>query len=109
MTSPRMIELPIDDALPALKETLARSPNAVLVAPPGAGKTTRVPPALLDEPWAQGGKILVLEPRRLAALAAARRIAQERGESIGDTVGFRVRLQAAVGPRTRIEFLTEGL
>ena len=104
-----MIALPIDEALPALKETLARSPNAVLVAPPGAGKTTRVPPALLDEPWVEGRKILVLEPRRLAARAAARRIAQERGEAIGDTVGFRVRLQSAVGPRTRIEFLTEGL
>ena len=104
-----MIKLPIDDALPALKRTLAHAPNAVLVAPPGAGKTTRVPPALLDEPWIKGGKILVLEPRRLAARAAARRIAQERGEAIGDTVGFRVRLQAAVGPRTRIEFLTEGL
>jgi ATP-dependent helicase HrpB len=104
-----MIKLPVDDILPELKQTLARVPNAVLVAPPGAGKTTRVPPALLDEPWAQGGKILVLEPRRLAARAAARRIAQERGESVGDTVGFRVRLQAAVGPRTRIEFLTEGL
>jgi ATP-dependent RNA helicase HrpB len=104
-----MIKLPVDDALPELKRTLAHSPNAVLVAPPGAGKTTRVPPALLDEPWARGGKILVLEPRRLAARAAARRIAQERGEAIGDTVGFRVRLQAAVGPRTRIEFLTEGL
>ena len=104
-----MIKLPIEDALPALKETLARSPNAVLVAPPGAGKTTRVPPALLDEPWVQGRKILVLEPRRLAARAAAHRIAQERGEAIGGTVGFRVRLQSAVGPRTRIEFLTEGL
>jgi ATP-dependent helicase HrpB len=104
-----MIKLPIEDVLPALKETLARSPNAVLVAPPGAGKTTRVPPALLDEPWVQGRKILVLEPRRLAARAAAHRIAQERGEAIGGTVGFRVRLQSAVGPRTRIEFLTEGL
>jgi ATP-dependent helicase HrpB len=105
----RMIALPIEDALPALKKTLGHSPNAVLVAPPGAGKTTRVPPALLDEPWVKGRKILVLEPRRLAARAAAHRIAEERGERIGETVGFRVRLQAAVGPRTRIEFLTEGL
>ncbi|HWA43599.1 MAG TPA: ATP-dependent helicase HrpB, partial [Hypericibacter adhaerens] len=104
-----MIKLPIEDALPALKETLARSSSAVLVAPPGAGKTTRVPPALLDEPWVQGRKILVLEPRRLAARAAAHRIAQERGEAVGGTVGFRVRLQSQVGPRTRIEFLTEGL
>ena len=104
-----MIPLPIEDALPALKETLARSPSAVLVAPPGAGKTTRVPPALLNEPWAAGRKILVLEPRRLAARAAAHRVAQERGEAVGGTVGFRVRLQSEVGPRTRIEFLTEGL
>jgi ATP-dependent helicase HrpB len=101
--------LPVDAVLPALKETLRAQPNAVLVAPPGAGKTTRVPPALLDEPWGRGAKILVLEPRRLAARAAASRIAFERGEKVGETVGYRVRLQAEVGPKTRIEFLTEGL
>ncbi|MFZ5792360.1 MAG: ATP-dependent helicase HrpB [Pseudomonadota bacterium] len=101
--------LPVDAVLPALKETLRAQPNAVLVAPPGAGKTTRVPPALLDEPWGRGAKILVLEPRRLAARAAASRIAFELGERVGETVGYRVRLQAEVGPKTRIEFLTEGL
>jgi ATP-dependent helicase HrpB len=101
--------LPIDAVLDELGRALDAGNTAVLVAPPGAGKTTRVPPALLDEPWVKGRKILVLEPRRLAARAAAHRIAQERGEGIGETVGFRVRLQAAVGPRTRIEFLTEGL
>ncbi len=80
--------LPIDDALPALTHALRSREAAVLVAPPGAGKTTRVPLALIDEPWVKGGKIIVLEPRRLAARAAAERMAKTLGEKIGDTVGF---------------------
>ncbi|HSI41967.1 MAG TPA: ATP-dependent helicase HrpB, partial [Xanthobacteraceae bacterium] len=101
--------LPIDDALPALKAALAAGPNAVLVAPPGAGKTTRVPLALLNEPWLAARKILVLEPRRLAARAAAARMADTLGEAVGETVGYRVRFGSKIGPRTRIEVITEGI
>jgi len=101
--------LPIDAVLGPLAATLAHSPCAVLVAPPGAGKTTRVPLALLDEPWVKGGRILVLEPRRLAARAAAHRMAQTLAEKVGETVGYRVRLKAEVSRRTRIEVVTEGV
>ena len=81
----------------------------MLAAPPGAGKTTVVPLALLDGRWLGGGKILVLEPRRLAARAAAERMAQTLGETAGETVGYRTRLQSRIGPRTRIEVITEGV
>ncbi|WP_299810118.1 ATP-dependent helicase HrpB [uncultured Roseibium sp.] len=101
--------LPIDGVLEALLDTLDRSANAVLVAEPGAGKTTRVPLALLGAPWRQDGKILVLEPRRLAARAAARRMAGELGERVGETVGYRVRMENKVSARTRIEVITEGV
>ncbi|SFC76025.1 ATP-dependent helicase HrpB [Bosea sp. CRIB-10] len=105
--------LPIDAVLDALAASLREKPNAVLVAPPGAGKTTRVPLALLDEPWAQnggkGGKLIVLEPRRLAARGAANRMAQTLGERVGETVGLRVRLGSKIGPKTRIEVVTEGV
>ncbi len=101
--------LPIDDALPALLAALETNPFAVLVAPPGAGKTTRVPLALLDAPWRNDGKIIVLEPRRLAARAAAHRMAQTLGEDIGQTVGYRVRLDTKVSKQTRIEVVTEGV
>ncbi|MBC7668995.1 MAG: ATP-dependent helicase HrpB [Gemmatimonadaceae bacterium] len=101
--------LPIHEALPALKSALARREAAVLVAPPGAGKTTVVPLALADEPWVAGRKIVMLEPRRLAARAAAARMAQSLGEAVGETVGFRVRLQSKVSARTRIEVVTEGV
>ncbi|PVB60233.1 ATP-dependent helicase HrpB [Labrenzia sp. 011] len=101
--------LPIDSVLGELTDTLERTPNAVLVAEPGAGKTTRVPLALLGAPWRQDGKILVLEPRRLAARAAARRMAGELGERAGDTVGYRVRMESRVSARTRIEVITEGV
>jgi ATP-dependent helicase HrpB len=103
------ISLPIDDALPDLAAALAGNNAAVLVAPPGAGKTTRVPLVLLDEPWAKGKKILVLEPRRLAARAAAARMASTLGEQVGDTVGLRVRFESKVTKRTRIEVVTEGV
>lgn len=101
--------LPIEAALPELLAALDGLPNAVLEAPPGAGKTTRVPLALLDQAWTKGGKILVLEPRRIAARAAARRMAQMRGENVGDIVGYRVRLDSRVGPKTRVEVVTDGL
>lgn len=104
-----MISLPIDVVLPALREALAQRHEVVLEAPPGAGKTTRVPLALLGEPWLAGQTILMLEPRRLAARAAAERLASELGEKVGETVGYRIRLESRVGPRTRIEVVTEGI
>ncbi|MEX0751543.1 MAG: ATP-dependent helicase HrpB, partial [Xanthobacteraceae bacterium] len=100
--------LPIDQALPELTAALKQRNAAVLVAPPGAGKTTRVPLVLLDEPWARG-KILVLEPRRLAARAAAARMASTLGGAVGETVGLRVRFGSKVSRRTRIEVVTEGV
>lgn len=104
-----MISLPIDEVLPALREALATRHEAVLEAPPGAGKTTRVPLALLNEAWLAGQTILMLEPRRLAARAAAERLASELGEKVGETVGYRIRLDSKVGPDTRIEVVTEGI
>jgi ATP-dependent helicase HrpB len=104
-----METLPVDEALPHLKAVLAEHTAAVLVAPPGAGKTTRVPLALLDTPWLDGRKIVMQEPRRLAARAAARRMAETLGETVGGTVGYRVRFYSKVGPRTRIEVVTDGL
>jgi ATP-dependent helicase HrpB len=101
--------LPIEAVLPALRDALAAGSAAVLQAPPGAGKTTLVPPALLEEDWVQGRRILVLEPRRLATRAAARRMAALRGEEVGETIGYRMRLDTRVGPRTRIEVVTEGV
>ena len=106
---PPAAPLPIEPALPALRAALAGATSAVLQAPPGAGKTTRVPLALLAEPWVAGARILMLEPRRLAARAAARRMADTLGEPVGETVGFRVRHESRIGPRTRIEVLTEGI
>lgn len=101
--------LPIDDTLGDLTAALAANTCTVLVAPPGAGKTTRVPLVLLEEPWAKGRKILVLEPRRLAARAAAVRMAWTLGEQVGDTVGLRVRFGSRISKRTRIEVVTEGV
>src|ERR1035437_7895420 len=101
--------LPIDEALPRLTVGLAASHAAVLVQPPGAGKTTRVPLLLLDQPWAPAKKILVREPRRLAARAAASRMASTLGEQVGDTVGLRVRFGSKLSKRTRIEVLTKGV
>ena len=101
--------LPIHEALPALQAELARRNAVVLVAPPGAGKTTVAPLELLGAPWISGGRIIVLEPRRLAARAAAERMARTLGESVGETVGIRVRLQSRVSAKTRIEVVTEGV
>jgi ATP-dependent helicase HrpB len=101
--------LPIDAVLDELSRTLAGRNAAVLVAPPGAGKTTRVPLALLDESWAKGKKIIVLEPRRIAARASAERMAKSLGERAGETVGYRVRFGSKVSRKTRIEVVTEGI
>src|SRR5262245_6499931 len=100
--------LPIDEALPQLTAALRARNAAVLLAPPGAGKATRVPLVLVDEPWAKGKKIIVLEPRRLAARAAAARMAATLGEEVGRQVGYRVRFGSKVSRATRIEVVTEG-
>src|SRR3954470_972656 len=107
--TPSVIDLPVTEVFPALHATLAAGRNAVLVAPPGAGKTTLVPLALLEAPWRGDGTILMLEPRRLATRAAATRMASLRGEAVGGTVGYRTRLDGAVSAATRIEVVTEGL
>jgi ATP-dependent helicase HrpB len=104
-----MSPLPIEDSLSALLDALTHQPNVLLTAPPGAGKTTRVPLALLDAPWRQDRSILMLEPRRLAARAAAHRMATMLKEPVGGTVGYRMRLDTQVGPHTRIEVVTEGI
>jgi len=101
--------LPIDVVLDELARTLTNHSAAVLVAPPGAGKTTRVPLALLDAPWAANKKIIVLEPRRIAARASAERMARTLGERAGDTVGYRVRFGSKISRATRIEVVTEGI
>jgi len=101
--------LPIEDALPALHTALASHSRAVLEAPPGAGKTTRVPLSLRSAPWLQGKRIIMLEPRRLAARAAAHFMARQCGDAVGETVGYRVRGDSRVSPRTRIEVVTEGV
>ncbi|MBR0784517.1 ATP-dependent helicase HrpB [Bradyrhizobium iriomotense] len=101
--------LPIDAVLDDLSRTLEAHNAAVLVAPPGAGKTTRVPLALLDAPWAKGKKIIVLEPRRIAARASADRMAKSLGERTGETVGYRVRFGSKISRATRIEVVTEGI
>jgi ATP-dependent helicase HrpB len=98
--------LPVDEILPEIITSLERSPNLVIEASPGAGKTTRVPPALLS---LVSGEVLVLEPRRIAARMAARRVASEIGEKIGETVGYQVRFDEVAGPRTRLRFVTEGV
>lgn len=115
MTGPRYLPrnfdtpLPIDAVLDDLSRTLEAHNAAVLVAPPGAGKTTRVPLALLDAPWANGKKIIVLEPRRIAARASADRMAKSLGERAGETVGYRVRFGSKISRATRIEVVTEGI
>ena len=101
--------LPVDAALPELTAALGAHAAAILVAPPGAGKTTRVPLVLAQEPWAQSRRILVLEPRRLAARAAAERMAKTLGERVGDTVGLRVRFGSKISRKTRVEIVTEGI
>ncbi|RED56806.1 ATP-dependent helicase HrpB [Cohnella lupini] len=101
--------LPIDSVLPELLLSLRSSGNAILIAAPGAGKTTRVPLALLGEAWLEGQKIIMLEPRRLAARSSAKYMADRLGEPVGATVGYRVKMDTKVGPRTRIEVVTEGV
>ncbi|RUY15414.1 DEAD/DEAH box helicase, partial [Mesorhizobium sp. M7A.F.Ca.US.005.03.2.1] len=109
MTTKPLPELPVSVVLPALREALGDGNSAVLVAPPGAGKTTLVPLALLDAPWLGAGKIILLEPRRLAARAAARRMAELLGEEPGATVGYAMRMENRISAKTRIVVVTEGV
>jgi ATP-dependent helicase HrpB len=102
----RKFALPVDSILPEIVDSLKRRSNLVIEAPPGAGKTTRVPPALLE---IVSGEVVVLEPRRIAARLAARRVAWEMGEQAGETVGYQVRFDEVIGPRTRLRFVTEGV
>ncbi len=102
-------DLPIETLLPQLRQVLRARPTVVLQAPPGAGKTTRVPLALLGEEWLGDRKIVMLEPRRLAARAAAKRMADMLGEKVGETIGYRVRLDSAISSRTRVEVVTAGV
>src|SRR4051794_27659283 len=101
--------LPIDAVLPDLRAALGAHASAVLQAPPGAGKSTVVPLELLDEPWARGKRLIMLEPRRLAARAVAQRMAQTLRQSVGQTVGYRMRLDTRVSRDTRVEVVTEGV
>ncbi len=109
MNTDQIRQLPIIEVLPSLREAFETHDELVLQAPPGAGKTTMVPLALLSEPWLGEQKILMLEPRRMATQAAARRMAHMLGEEVGDTVGYRIRLDNCVGENTRIEVITEGI
>ena len=104
-----MNSLPIDVLLPELCQALALRDEAVLEAPPGAGKTTQVPLALLTETWCRNKKILLLEPRRVAARAAASFMAAQLGEQVGETVGYRIRFESRISAATRIEVVTEGV
>ena len=109
MGRPSFVALPIDPLLPGIATSLRAHGAVVIEAPPGAGKTTRVPPALLDAGFGQRGDIVVLQPRRLPARLAAERVAGERGERIGESVGYTVRFAEEAGPHTRIRFVTEGI
>src|SRR5262249_45671590 len=100
----RKTSLPVDAILPDVIRSLERNPNLVIEAPPGAGKTTRVPPALLGTAH---GEVIVVEPRRIAARLAARRVAFEMSEPVGRTVGYQVRFEEVSGPRTRLRYVTE--
>ena len=102
----RQPPLPVDDLVPEILASLRQTPNLVIEAEPGAGKTTRIPPALLET---VAGDVLVLEPRRIAARMAARRVAWELSEDLGETVGYQVRFERIAGPKTRLHFLTEGV
>ncbi len=106
---PPLPDLPVVETLDRVREALAATGRAIVVAPPGAGKTTLVPLAVLDEPWLADGSIVMLEPRRLATRAAARRMAELLGESVGETVGYQTRDERRIGPATRIEVVTEGI
>ncbi len=105
----RSIELPVKEAIPEVQQSLATDNTLILQAPPGAGKSTLLPLALLDAPWLEGKKILMLEPRRLAAKSISDRMASLLGEKSGETVGYRIRFEQKIGDNTKLEVLTEGI
>jgi ATP-dependent helicase HrpB len=107
--NPLHIDLPITDIIPAVRQHLNRDNTLIVNAPPGAGKSTLLPLAVLDEPWLKGKKILMLEPRRLAAKTIAARMADLLGENLGQSIGYRIRFENRVSEATRIEVLTEGI
>ncbi|AFC84619.1 ATP-dependent helicase HrpB [Frateuria aurantia] len=109
MSSTKPVEFPIAPVLPEIRRSLAAQPRLVLEAPPGAGKTTQVPLALLSEPWLEGRRIIMLEPRRVAVRLAAQFMAAQLGESVGQTVGYRIRFESRISAATRIEVVTEGI
>lgn len=104
-----LVDLPVNDVVDDLKSVLVASTTALLIAPPGAGKTTTVPLHLLNEPWMNGRKILMLEPRRLATRAAAQRMAHTTGTKVGSLIGYQTRDDRVLGADTRIEVITEGI
>ena len=104
-----MNRLPIDDILPVLLESVRIHQSLILHAPPGAGKTTRVPLALLEAMQSTAGRIIMLEPRRIAAVSAARWMASTLGEEVGQTVGYSIRFESCISQATRIEVVTEGI
>ena len=107
--NPFQIDLPVTEIIPTVREHLATRNTLIVHAPPGAGKSTLLPLALLDEPWLAGQKIIMLEPRRLAARTIAERMAQLLGETVGQTVGYRIRFENRISEQTRIEVVTEGI
>lgn len=106
---PKSIDLPIVDVLDQVKESLSDDPTLIVHAPPGAGKSTLLPLALLDQPWLEGNKIIMLEPRRLAAKSIAMRMSELLGEKVGETIGYRIRFESRVSDKTKIEVVTEGI
>lgn len=108
MVQPKQPDLPICAVLPELTNALSENNHVVLIAPPGAGKTTMVAPELIKQPWADG-TIILLSPRRVAARSAAERMAQLAGETVGETFGYAVRMDRKIGPNTRVQVMTEGL
>ena len=103
------IDLPVKDVIPNIQEELTNASTLILKAPPGAGKSTLVPLALMEEVWLSGKKILMLEPRRLAAKTIANRMADLLGEKVGESVGYRIRFESRISDKTKIEVLTEGI
>ena len=104
-----ILNFPVDQILPQINDSLTKGRNVVLQAPPGSGKTTRVPPSVLQQPWLNEKKILMLEPRRLAARSAAEYMSRQADEQCGGTIGYHVRLERKISRSTRIEIITEGI
>ncbi|WP_332911928.1 DEAD/DEAH box helicase [Algoriphagus boritolerans] len=107
--NPFSFDLPVAEIIPEVKNQLSQSNSLIIQAPPGAGKSTLLPLTFLDEPWLEGKKILMLEPRRLATKSIAQRMASMLGEDLGDTIGYRIRFESSISAKTKIEVITEGI